>query len=73
MVGIFWCNPTNSTFFTTCCEVAICDNERKCPRCRKYVYPYFEDMTEDEMEEVGGGYYNHRAHMARRSVVEKRY
>jgi len=28
---------TNSTFFTACCEVAICDHERFCPRCNRPV------------------------------------
>lgn len=28
---------TNSTFFTECCGVAICDDERLCPRCNKPV------------------------------------
>lgn len=28
---------TNSTMFTACCHVAICDRETKCPRCRKKV------------------------------------
>jgi len=29
---------TNSTMFTTCCQVAICDDEILCPRCGKKVY-----------------------------------
>lgn len=28
---------TNSTMFTTCCEVAICDDEKCCPKCGKEV------------------------------------
>jgi hypothetical protein len=28
---------TNSTMFTECCEVAICDNEQLCPRCKRKV------------------------------------
>ena len=24
---------TNSTFFTSCCRVAICDNQGNCPSC----------------------------------------
>jgi len=24
---------TNSTMFTRCCQVAICDDQRCCPRC----------------------------------------
>lgn len=39
MIGVFLCSPTNSTMFTECCKVAICDNESKCPSCRDEVYP----------------------------------
>lgn len=35
--GVFLCSPTNSTKFTECCETAICDNETKCPRCKRDV------------------------------------
>lgn len=28
---------TNSTFFTACCEVAICDYETCCPVCKRKV------------------------------------
>lgn len=27
----------NSTLFTECCEVAICDHEKTCPRCGREV------------------------------------
>jgi len=30
-------NGTNSTIFTSCCQVAICDDEAKCPHCREDV------------------------------------
>ena len=33
------CSPTNSTTFTTCCEVAICDDQGVCPRCRAEILP----------------------------------
>lgn len=39
MSTVFLCSPTNSQMFTTCCEVAICDDETKCPRCRQDVTP----------------------------------
>jgi hypothetical protein len=26
---------TNSTLFTNCCGTAICDDEARCPRCKK--------------------------------------
>lgn len=28
---------TNSTFFTGCCQVAICDDEANCPHCGRPV------------------------------------
>ena len=28
---------TNSTFFTQCCKVAICDDQLRCPKCNKKV------------------------------------
>ena len=38
-VGILPLYPrgTNSTMFTECCEVAICDDERLCPKCKREV------------------------------------
>lgn len=33
---------TNSTFFTRCCRVAICDDERRCPLCNMLVVGYDE-------------------------------
>jgi hypothetical protein len=65
MAGVFHSGPTNSTFFTSCCKVAICDDQQKCPRCRNDVYPFYEGMTERDRAEAAGGYYNHNTHMAR--------
>ena len=28
---------TNSTFFTECCETAICDNQAQCPSCKRNI------------------------------------
>ena len=39
MSSVFYCSKTNSTTFTTCCGVAICDDESRCPSCREEV-PY---------------------------------
>lgn len=47
MKSVFLCSPTNSTMFTTCCEVAICDYESHCPSCGEEVYPGV-DATEHE-------------------------
>lgn len=39
MTTVFLCSPTNSTMFTSCCDVAICDDESFCPLCKSEVYP----------------------------------
>ena len=38
-VGIIPLIPrgTNSTLFTECCRVAICDNQKNCPVCNRKV------------------------------------
>jgi hypothetical protein len=33
---------TNSTMFTECCQVAICDNQAMCPRCKQKVIGWDE-------------------------------
>lgn len=69
MPSVFYGSPTNSTFFTTCCEVAINDDQEKCPVCRKDVYPFHEGMTDRERKEAGGGYWHHNTRMARMSAA----
>jgi hypothetical protein len=39
MATVFLACPTNSTLFTTCCEVAILDSQANCPGCGQKVYP----------------------------------
>lgn len=39
MATVFHCSSTNSTHFTTCCEVAICSDQDHCPRCGQIVEP----------------------------------
>lgn len=75
MPSVFHCSPTNSTHFTTCCEVAICDDQQKCPRCGKDVYPFYEDMSESDRAQAAGGYYNHNTRLARDNAARrfKRY
>lgn len=72
MAGVFYCSPTNSTFFTTCCETAICDHEQRCPRCKKDVYPFVEGMTDEERDRAAGGYYNHNTRMARANYARRK-
>lgn len=37
---------TNSTMFTTCCEVAITDDEADCPRCKRHVIGWNKPVNE---------------------------
>lgn len=39
MIGVYLSSSTNSTIFTKCCGVAICDDEAYCPQCREEVIP----------------------------------
>lgn len=69
MPGVYYCSGTNGTFFTTCCNVAICDDQQKCPVCKEDVYPFHEKMTEEERKQSAGGYYNHNTRMARTNMA----
>ena len=42
LINVVPLNPsgTNSTFFTECCHVAICDCEGICPICKRKVIGY---------------------------------
>jgi hypothetical protein len=35
--GVHLCNSTNSTIFTNCCNAAITDRDKQCPKCRYYI------------------------------------
>jgi len=37
LAGVFLCSPTNSTMFTECCDCAICDDEKCCPKCGREI------------------------------------
>lgn len=52
MKSVYLCSPTNSTTFTRCCDVAICDDQSFCPRCKEEVHPGQEAT-------------NHQCHVAR--------
>ena len=39
MPTVFLDSPYNSTMFTTCCRVAINDNQALCPRCKQEITP----------------------------------
>lgn len=36
--GVRLCSPTNSQMFTECCSVAICNDQRRCPKCNALIY-----------------------------------
>ena len=69
MSRVKYSGPTNSTFFTTCCELAICDDQQKCPGCKQDVYPFHPLMTDKECAEAAGGYYHHNTRMARMRIA----
>ena len=47
MATVFLSGPTNSTMFTTCCSVAICRDEERCPGCGERVLPHtYKDRWE---------------------------
>jgi hypothetical protein len=71
MSGVYYCSSTNSTFFTKCCNVAICDDQQKCPRCKTDVTPFYGGMSESDRELAHGGYYHHNTRMARMRVAQK--
>ena len=39
MPTVEFSGPNNSTFFTTCCGTAICDDESRCRTCKKEIIP----------------------------------
>lgn len=47
MPSVFYCGQTNSTHFTTCCQVAITASESKCPRCGAEITPRSERSRHD--------------------------
>ena len=44
-------NGTNSTMFTECCDTAICDDERCCPKCRRKIIG-FDAKSNHEREMI---------------------
>ena len=40
MPTVYLSSPENSTFFTTCCNVAIQPEQRNCPGCGEEVTPH---------------------------------
>ena len=72
MSSVRYCSPTNSTFFTTCCDKAICDDEQKCPGCKKDVHPFYEGMSDEDRREAAGGYCNHNTRVSRMKAAGRR-
>lgn len=71
MPSIYYSSASNSTFFTTCCRVAINDHQQTCPSCKKDVYPFYEGMSKQDREEAAGGYYNSNTQMARMRAARR--
>ena len=49
IIDIFPLMPqgTNSTLFTECCSVAICDDELNCPECKNPVIGFNSENQQD--------------------------
>jgi hypothetical protein len=39
MPSVYLSSRFNSTMFTTCCSVAICDDQEACPQCKQIIEP----------------------------------
>jgi len=66
MTGVRYSSPTNSTLFTDCCSVAVCDDETCCPVCGSEVYPKDPRSRHREAlrQQMGAGAYaEHRKRM----------
>ena len=37
--GVHFSSHTNSTYFTDCCNVAVCSHQDSCPSCGRTVVP----------------------------------
>lgn len=72
MSTVYHPSPTNSTFFTTCCRVAITDSEANCPRCKEEVTPRSHrgrwEVAHGHKAYIGVGYGNNEAFNATRIV-----
>lgn len=58
--GVYLCSPTNSTMFTECCDVAICDSEGSCPKCGREIIGHAEEA-------------DHKTHKTRWNYAYKRF
>lgn len=63
MSTVYLCSATNSTLFTTCCDVAIDDRSAVCPKCRGEVTPVGASArwqsAYDPIKRGSRGYGNH--------------
>ena len=73
MASVYYYARTNSTHFTTCCDVAILERQQKCPSCGVDVYPFHSQMTEKERDEAAGGYNYSKTCMARDNEARRRF
>ena len=72
MPSVFYDSQTNSTHFTTCCQVAILPYQQVCPRCKRDVEPFYEGMSEQDRQDAAGGYYNNNTLRARDKAARDR-
>ena len=64
MPSVYLCSPTNSTTFTTCCNTAICDYQRECPKCNEKV----DGETRSERWEIAYGPHRRAEREGRNSI-----
>jgi len=43
--GVRLCGLTNSTMFTDCCGVAICEDQERCPACKDKIIGWDEESN----------------------------
>jgi len=70
MSSVYFCSGTNSTFFTSCCHVAICDDQEVCPVCKEKVYPR---SHRGRWEIAMNGFYGREAVVKMREAAQKKY
>lgn len=75
MAGVRYCCATNSTLFSTCCNVAVCDDEACCPRCGELIEPADARSRHDLALRIQMGpvrYLQHKQYVARQVANDRR-
>jgi len=65
---------TNSTMFTDCCDVAICDDEPNCPVCKRKVVGWDAESKHERAQirwRFATAHWNRKANQEARELVKK--